>query len=303
MTFEQLRTFLWVARLGGVRKASEQMNLSQPAVSARLMALEEALKVPLFERSPRGVVLTRQGEMLKGYAEQMFFVHEEITQRIANPAGTEGIFRIGASETIAQAWLPRFLERLSNEYPRLSLELTVDISINLRDDLIARKLDLALLMGPISEFSTNNIALPSFELRWYRAAGKTPVDFAVTPIISYARNTRPYRELVEELSKRYGPGVRVYSSASLSASIQMIAAGIGVGPYPATLAAERLAAGQIEEFDPGWLPRPLAFTASYLSEPRSALAERCASLALEIANKWRDRNFRSHPAGNDDLTG
>jgi DNA-binding transcriptional LysR family regulator len=283
MNFEQLRTFLWVARLGGVRRASEQMNLSQPAVSARLMALEDALKVELFERSPRGVVLTRQGEMLKTYAEQMFFVHEEIRQRIADPTATEGMLRIGASETVAQAWLPRFLERLSREFPRLNLDLTVDISVNLREDLLARKLDVALLMGPISEYSTNNIALPEFELRWYRAAGSGPVDFMVTPIISYSRNTRPYRELVEELAKRYGPGVRVYASASLSASIQMIAAGIGVGPYPVTLASERLIARQIEEFDPGWLPKPLSFTASYLSEPRNALAERCAALALEIA--------------------
>ncbi len=285
MNFEQLRTFLWVARLGGVRKASEQMNLSQPAVSARLMALEDTLKVQLFDRSPRGVVLTRQGEMLKTYAEQMFFVHEEISRRIANPAGVEGIFRIGASETVAQAWLPRFLERVSREYPRLSLELTVDISIKLREDLLARKLDIALLMGPISEYSTDNITLPEFELRWYRAAGFGPVDLAVTPVISYARNTRPYRELMEELARRYGPAVRVYTSASLSASIQMIAAGIGVGPYPSVLASEKLAAGQIEEFDPGWQPRPLRFTASYLSEPRNALAERCASLAQEVAEK------------------
>lgn len=285
MNFEQLRTFLWVARLGGVRRASEQMNLSQPAVSARIMALEDALKVKLFDRSPRGVVLTRQGEMLKTYAEQMFFIHEEISQRIADPTGIEGNFRIGVSETIAQAWLPRFLERVSRDYPRLSLELTVDISINLREDLLARRLDLALLMGPISEYSTNNVALPEFELRWYRAAGFGPVDLTVTPVISYARNTRPYRELVEELARRYGPSVRIYTSASLSASIQMIAAGIGVGPYPCSLASEKLAAGQIEEFDPGWYPRSLLFTASHLSEPRNGLAERCAALARDVAEE------------------
>lgn len=66
-------------------------------------------------------------------------------------------------------------------------------------------------------------------------------------------------------------------------AIQMIAASIGVGPYPVTLASERLIARQIEKFDPGWLPKPLSFTAFYLSEPRNALAERCAALALEIA--------------------
>jgi len=287
MTFEQLRTFLWVARLGGVRRASEQMNLSQPAVSARLAALEDALKVRLFERSPRGVTLTRQGEMLKDYAEQMFFVHEEIRRRITHPSAIEGTFRVGASETIAQTWLPGFLERLSLEYPRLSVELSVDISVNLRESLLARKLDLALLMGPISDYSVVNIALPDVELSWFQAAGRGQVDFAATPVISYARNTRPYRELVEALFRRYGPGVRVYSSTSLSASIQMIAAGIGVGPYPSMLAGERLRAGQIEQFDPGWLPRPLSFTASYLSEPRNSLAERCADIALEAASQVR----------------
>jgi DNA-binding transcriptional LysR family regulator len=218
MNFEQLRTFLWVARLGGVRKASEQMNLSQPAVSARLLALEDTLKVKLFERTPRGVVLTSQGAMLKRYAEQIVFVQEEIRQRIANPTGIEGIFRVGSSETIAQSWLPRFLKQLSIEFPKLSVELTVDISRSLREDLLARRLDLALLMGPVSDYTVENIQLPEFELRWYRAVSGEPVDLTATPIISYSRNTRPYRELVSELSKRYGPGVRVYSCASLSAS-------------------------------------------------------------------------------------
>lgn len=259
------------------------MNLSQPAVSARLTSLEDTLQVQLFERSPRGVVLTRHGEMLKEYAEQIFFVHEEIRQRIASPAGTQGILRVGASETIAQAWLPHFLRQLSIEYPRLSLELTVDISINLRNDLLARKLDLAFLMGPISEYTTANLPLPEFELRWYRARGMGQVDFTACPIISYSRQTRPYRELVEQMARRYGPNVRVYSSASLSTSIQLIAAGIAVGPYPCALATERVASGHIEEFDPGWHPRPLTFTASYLTEPRNALVERCANLALESA--------------------
>lgn len=286
MTLDQLQTFLWVARLQGVRRASEQMNISQPAVTARLQALEDTLQVRLFERSSRGVVLTREGELLRGYAEQMAFVQEEIRQRVSDPTGIAGLFRVGASETIAETWLPRLLERLSQNYPRLSLELTVDISSNLRDALLARQLDLALLMGPVSAFSVNNIALPHFDLGWYRAAGRPDPDFLTTPVISYARNTRPYRELVEELSKRHGPGIRVFSCASLSASIQMIASGIGVGPIPNALARDRVASGQLQPFDPGWLPSPLEFTASWMAEPRNSLAEEAAHLAMELAGGY-----------------
>ncbi|WP_209427491.1 LysR family transcriptional regulator [Pararhodobacter sp. SW119] len=286
MNLDQLRTFLWVARLGGVRRASEQMNVSQPAVSARLQALEDSLRVRLLDRTTRGVSLTREGELLRGYAEQMFFVQQEILQRVADRSGATGLFRVGASETVAESWLPQFLKRLSAEFPRLDLELTVDISVNLREALLARQLDLAFLMGPISEFSVANTDLPEFALGWYRAAGTETADFLSSPVISYARNTRPYRELVAELGKRYGPKVRIYSCASLSASMQMIASGIGVGPVPIALARERVAAGQLERFDPGWTPAPLRFTASWVADPHNSLAERCAELAQAVAEDW-----------------
>ncbi len=283
MTLDQLQTFLWVARLQGVRRAAEQMNISQPAVTARLQALEDHLQVKLFERTTRGVVLTREGELLRGYAEQIAFVQDEIRQRVSDPTGLEGLFRVGASETIAETWLPRFLEQLNTDYPRLTLELTVDISFNLREALLAGQLDLALLMGPVSAYTVNNVALPSFDLGWYRAANRPDPDFLTTPVISYARNTRPYRELVEELTRRHGPGVRVFSCASLSASIQMIASGIGIGPIPTALAQDRVTSGQLQAFDPGWTPSPLNFTASWMAEPRNSMAERCAHLAARIA--------------------
>ena len=159
MTFEQLKTFLWVARLGGFRKASERIHLSQPAVSNRISSLESELQVKLFERSTGEIVLTKYGQQLLTYAEQIFFIEEEIKQNVANPTHTEGLIRIGASETVAQSWLPDFIEQLNLIYPRVNLDLTVDISVNLRDALLDRRIDLAFLMGPISEFSVTNIAL------------------------------------------------------------------------------------------------------------------------------------------------
>ncbi len=290
MTFDQIKTFLWVARLGGFRKAAERLNLSQPAVSTRISNLEQELRVPLFERGLGEPVLTKHGALLLSYAEQMLFVEEEIKQRVANPSETEGLFRVGASETIAQAWLPDFLKAFSEQYPRVSVDLTVDISLNLRADLLERKLDLALLMGPVSEFSIENVALPPFDLHWYRATSNPQEDLSQIPIISYSSQTRPHRELMSELSRRIGPKLRVFTSASLSASLKMIAAGIAVGPYPRALASDLLAAGQIVEFDPGFRPTPLDFTASYLSEPRSFLIETSAKIARDVAQEWDIRN-------------
>jgi len=291
MTFDQIKTFLWVARLGGFRRAAERLNLSQPAVSTRISNLEQELRVPLFERGPRELVLTKHGALLLSYAEQMLFVEEEIKQRVANPSEAEGLFRVGASETIAQAWLPDFLKAFSVQYPRVNVDLTVDISLNLRTELLERKLDLALLMGPVSEFSVENVVLPSFDLHWYRSTTNPQTDLTKIPVISYSSKTRPYRELMSELSRRIGPKLRIYASASLSASLKMIAAGIAVGPYPRALANDFLEARQIVEFDAGFRPEPLSFTASYLSEPRSFLVENSAKIAREVAEVWD----KTHP--------
>lgn len=286
MTFEQLRTFFWVARLGGFRRASDQLNLSQPAVSTRVSTLESELGVKLIERGAKGIVLTKPGTLLLSYAEQMLFVQEEIIKRVANSSEVDGLFRVGSSETIAQAWLPDFLKAFSNEYPRVNIDLTVDISGNLRNSLLQQNVDLAFLMGPVSEYTVENVPLPKFSLHWYKSTNSAEVDLKKMPVISYAAMTRPYRELMSELSRRIGPNVRVYSSASLSASLKMIAAGIAVGPYPRALATGLIALNEIEEFDPGFQPSPLEFTASFLGEPRNLLAERGAELAQEIAQVW-----------------
>ncbi|WP_308918120.1 LysR family transcriptional regulator [Jannaschia sp. LMIT008] len=287
MTLEQLRTFLWVAKLGGVRRAAARLNLSQPAVSTRIATLEAQLHARLFDRLPGRLVLTREGQSLLTYAEQMLFVEEEIRKQVADRSGLSGLFRIGASETVAQSWLPAFLKAISAAFPQVRLDLTVDISLNLRAMLLERRVDLAFLMGPVSEFTVVNHDLPAFGLRWFKAAGAGRIDLTRTPVISYAAQTRPHRELAEMLARAHGPGVRIYTSASLSASLRMIAEGVAVGPYPAAIARAALAEGRVEAFDPGLPVSPLRFTASHLTEPRNHLAETGAELAVDVARRWQ----------------
>ncbi len=296
INIEQLETFLAVVRLGGVRKAARALNLTQPAASARIKNLEMALACDLFDRRAGGMKLTKRGELLLAHAEKFEHLAELVEKDVVDPAGVEGHLRLGVSETIAQCWLPEFVTRLHRRYPKLEIEFNVDLSSTLRAGILNREIDLAILLGPISDFSVNNIVLPGFDLAWYAAANPRPdmtgADHFSRPVLTYARNTRPYRELRETLFERVGPDVSLFPSSSLSACFRLVEADLGVAALPRALGQDYVAAGRIREFDPGWVPNPLQFSASYLGEPKSNLVETAASMAHEVAVAYlADRNF------------
>ncbi len=284
LNIEQLNTFLAVIRLGGVRKAAGALNLTQPAVTSRIKNLEESLGCDLFDRTSGGMKLTKRGELLLGHAEKFEHLSELVQRDVVDPAGAEGRLRLGASETVAQCWLPDLVSRLHAAYPKLEIELNVDVSSDLRDGLLNREVDLAILLGPISEYSVGNIELPGFDLAWYASASApADSDHFARPVMTYARNTRPYREVKELLFERVGPNVSLIPSSSLSACFRLVEADMGVAALPRALGREYADAGRIREFDPGWVPGPLRFTASYLREPKSHLTETAAELAQETA--------------------
>ena len=287
INLEQLRTFLAVVRLGGVRRAATALNLTQPAVTARVKMLEQTLTCALFDRTGGGMRLTKRGELLLAHAEQFELLAELVEKDVVDPTGIEGHLRLGVSETIAQCWLPECVSRLHAAHPLLEIEFNVDISVNLRAGLLNREIDLAILLGPISDYSVDNIELPGFELAWYASADVAPGTVAAgylkRPVLTYARNTRPYRELKEALFERAGPGVSLFPSTSLSACFRLVEANLGVAVLPKVLGQDYVAAGRIQEFDPGWVPSPLRFSASYLGEPKSHLVETAAKTALKVA--------------------
>ncbi|WP_321505472.1 LysR family transcriptional regulator [Breoghania sp.] len=283
MTLEQLRTFLWVARLGGVRKAAEQMNISQPAVSSRISSLENYLGAGLFTRGPTGVRLTKQGVLLRAHAEQIAALVERIKADVMPPENVSTLLRLGVAETIAQTWLPAFLSRLHQTFPKLKIEVSVDISVNMREMLLDRSLDLAIMMGPVSDYSADNLDLPTFQLDWYRPLDMAQPDLSTTPVITYNRNSRPHRELTRELHKRYGHTAQIFPTNSLSTGFEMVASGLGVGIFPTALGRRLVEEQRIATFDPGWLPTPLRFTATYIGEPRDEFVAQAAQIAQTVA--------------------
>ncbi|SHI89050.1 transcriptional regulator, LysR family [Palleronia salina] len=288
LNLDQLRTFLFVVNHGGVNRAAKLLNLSQPAVTARIKGLERTLGKALFQRTPTGLRPTRDGEILFRHAERFEHLASLVERDIVDPRTHEGYLRIGASETVTQTWLPDLVSRLHRDYPALMVEITVDISPDLRRSLLEREIDLAFLLGPISEPSVDNIALPAFDLAWYVAADAVPpngdpASHLTRPVITYLRQTRPFRELRATLIDLVGPGVRIFTSSSLSACFRLVEAGLGVAALPRAMGAPYVASGNIVEFDPGWHPAPLQFTASWVAEPPDPLAAMVARLALEVA--------------------
>ena len=290
LNIEQFRTFLAVVRLGGMRKAAHALNLTQPAVTARIKNLESSLACELFERTAAGIRLTKRGELLFAHAEKFEHLTDLIDRDVVDPAGIEGHLRIGASETVAQCWLPNFVSRLHAQFPNLEIEFNVDISLNLRDGLLRREIDLAFLLGPVSEYSVDNVALPGFELAWYAStstpSNNTAEQLLKRPVLTYARHTRPFRELKALLFEKVGPNVPMFPSSSLSACFRLVEADLGVAVLPRALGAEFVEKGSIREFDPGWVPEPLQFTASFLGEPKSHLLNTAANIAKSAATDY-----------------
>jgi DNA-binding transcriptional LysR family regulator len=119
-----LRYFLAVARSGSIRQAAESVHLSQPALTRRIQDLEGDLGVTLFERTPRGMALTRFGEVLLHYAQAIDlscdFALKEINDLVTRETGE---LRIGAGPAWTFSLVPDTVALLRKTLPRVKVQL------------------------------------------------------------------------------------------------------------------------------------------------------------------------------------
>ena len=106
-----LETFYVVAQVGGFHRAAEKLHTTQPAVSARIIQLEHALKAKLFDRDNRGSHLTAKGRELMVYAERMMNLRTEMLLAMSGPSALGGTVQLGVSETIVHTWLSELHKR------------------------------------------------------------------------------------------------------------------------------------------------------------------------------------------------
>ncbi len=286
-----LETFVWVSQLGGFRAAADKLNTTQPAISARIALLEQELGVKLFDREQRRATLTTKGFELLDYAQRMLQLRADMMQAISEKTAMRGLVRLGAAETVVHTWLSRLIERMHAVYPAITLEIEVDTTPNLRAGLLSHHLDIAFLLGPISESRVKNVPLCSYPLAWVASPKLdlppepvTLAGLARWPIITYPRNTRPYAAIQELFARPDVPAVRIYGNSSLSTIVRMTLDGIGISAIPPVVIGRELAEKKLRLVRAERSLPDLSFTASYPMKPDAHMARAVAELARKIAD-------------------
>jgi LysR family transcriptional regulator, transcriptional activator of the cysJI operon len=147
----RLKVFRAVAEQESFRKAAERLNLSQPAVSQNIHALEEELGVTLFDRSGNRVRLTQAGSVLLRYARRSAQLAREAIDALAKIEGEpRGELHLGASTTVAQYILPRMLGAFKKQYPQIMLSVASGNTEHVVELLLQGKIAMGIIEGPAS---------------------------------------------------------------------------------------------------------------------------------------------------------
>ena len=142
--WELYRSFLGVLKEGSLSGAARQLGITQPTVGRHIAALETALGVVLFTRSPTGLLPTAVAHTLRDHAETMARTAAAL-ERAASAQGGEvrGVVRVSASEVVGVEILPPILTQLRQQHPHLKVEL---ILTNRLSDLLQLEADIAVRM-------------------------------------------------------------------------------------------------------------------------------------------------------------
>ncbi len=119
---ELYKTFYYVAKAGSITAAAQQLSLTQPAVSQSMKQLEAQLNVSLFQRTAKGIRLTKEGEILFPYAESCCESIRQGEQKLKELMNLDlGEIRIGASDMTLKYYLLPFLEQFHRRYPNIKV--------------------------------------------------------------------------------------------------------------------------------------------------------------------------------------
>lgn len=146
MDWDKLRIFHAAAEAGSFTHASEQLNLSQSAVSRQISALEESLGLTLFHRHARGLLLTETGEVLYGTTREVFTRLADTESRLRETKGEpSGDLKLTTTVGFGANWLVPRLKEFTDRYPKINLHLIVD---DRELDLAMREADVAVRFHP-----------------------------------------------------------------------------------------------------------------------------------------------------------
>jgi DNA-binding transcriptional LysR family regulator len=180
-----LRYFLEVVRTGSIAEASARLNVAGSAISRQITRLERELGVGLFERRPRGMVMSAAGELLARHASRTFLDLEHVILEVRRLQGLKtGVVRVAATEGFAMDFLPEAILAFTRLYPGIRFDLDVQSPLVVTRKVRDGEVDLGL---------TFTLA-PAPGVR-VEIEGRAPIDALMAP--SYPLTSKEVINLVD----------------------------------------------------------------------------------------------------------
>lgn len=240
--WELYRTFLAVVEEGSLSGAARRLGLSQPTVGRHVEALEEALCLALFTRSPNGLAPTEAAKDLTPDARAMAHAADAALRRASGEAGkARGVVRITASEIVGAEVLPPILAEFQAEHPGVTLELSLS---NRNEDLLRREADIAVRMAAPEQAALVSQKIGEVRLALYaherhiarHGMPRTVEEAWRQPLIGFARRASVDLERLTG-GAALSPDMFAFRTDSDLASFAALKAGLGLGVCQTPLAA------------------------------------------------------------------
>ncbi|MCB1418722.1 MAG: LysR family transcriptional regulator [Notoacmeibacter sp.] len=229
-----LNSLVAIAETGSFTAAADQVFRTPSAISMQVKKLEELLGRPLFVRDSRSVALTADGEMLLTYARRILALNREAVSLFIAPE-VAGVVRLGAPDDVSERFLPGMLRRFSQTHPGVTVDVVVETSKNLLDQLGRGRLDLTLVTfgsgipGDIHAEEMLEEKIVWAGLKGGCASARTPL-----PVSVWEEGCIWRRKALEGLEAE-GRAYRIaFQSAFITAQKAAILADLAVAPLPAS---------------------------------------------------------------------
>lgn len=148
MNLHGLRLFHAIVRYGGVTRAAEELNISQPAVSSQVKKFERELGIQLFVSEGRRLVLTDAGVQLTGYAERLFMLEQDVENFVQDfREGKKGLIRLTATYLPSNFLLPGWIARFKQMHEDVEIVVSTTNTRMAFDQLLRYEAEIAVYGG------------------------------------------------------------------------------------------------------------------------------------------------------------
>jgi DNA-binding transcriptional LysR family regulator len=254
MDYDQLASFLEVAKLHSFSRAAEKIYRTQPAISAQVRLLEQECGEKLFDRSGKKVMLTPAGEILQSYAQRIIDLHKEALQAIAELNQTaRGKLHLGANEATCLYVLPKTFARFRELYPLVQISIYRNFSHKILQKVQEGAIELGIVTLP--QGANNMEVIPLFRDEMYvivpvnhplaKNRSATVEEIANFPLI--LPKTGHTRVVLDRLLRDYREHLQVSMElASVETIKKFVGAGLGISVISRAYAQSEVAAGLVK---------------------------------------------------------